>query len=39
MEDGLAWLTSRYAYENSNARFVRPPVGSEFIAGIDAQAG
>ena len=38
MEDGLAWLTSRYAYENSNARFVQPPIGSKFIAANNAQA-
>jgi len=38
MEDGLAWLTSRYTYENSNARFVLPPIGSKFIAANNAQA-
>jgi hypothetical protein len=33
-EHGLARLTSRDAYENSNARVVRTPAGSGFIAAI-----
>ena len=33
-ENGLARLTSRDTYENSNARVVRMPIGSGFIAAI-----
>jgi hypothetical protein len=33
-EDGLVRLSSRYPSENSNARFVRGPIGSGFIAPI-----
>jgi hypothetical protein len=32
MENGLARLTSRDVYENSNARFVRLSIGSGIIA-------
>jgi hypothetical protein len=34
MENGLARLTSRDVYENSNARFVRLSIGSGIIAVI-----
>ena len=37
-ENGLARLTSRDTWENSNARFVRGPFGSGFIAAIDPVA-
>jgi hypothetical protein len=35
MENGLDRLTSRDVSENSNARVVRAPIGSGFIAAID----
>jgi hypothetical protein len=35
MENGLTGLTSRDVYENSNARFVRRPIGSGFIVMIE----
>jgi hypothetical protein len=38
MENGRKRLTSRDVRENSNARFVRAPFGSEFIAPIDLSA-
>jgi len=38
MENGLPWLTSRDVSENSNARVVRAPIGSGFIAAIDPGA-
>jgi hypothetical protein len=38
MENGLTGLTSRDAWENSNARFVRRLIGSGFIAPIDPPA-
>jgi hypothetical protein len=37
-ENGLARLTSRDVWENSNARFVRRPIGSVFIALFDPAA-
>jgi hypothetical protein len=37
-EDGLTHLTSRYPSKNSNARFVRRPIGSGFIAAIELLA-
>jgi hypothetical protein len=37
-ENGLTRLTSRDAWENSNARFVRPLFGRGFIAPIDLPA-
>jgi hypothetical protein len=37
-ENGLARLTSRDVWENSNVRFVGTPIGSEFIARIDPAA-
>jgi hypothetical protein len=38
MENGLTGLTSRDVYENSNARFVRRPIGSGFIVMIEPAA-
>jgi hypothetical protein len=37
-ENGLKLLTSRDVRENSNARFVRTPIGSGFIALFDPAA-
>ena len=37
-ENGLTPLTSRDPWENSNARFVRTPIGSGFIAVFDPAA-
>ena len=34
MENGPTWLRCRDVYENSNARFVGEPFGSEFITAI-----
>jgi len=39
MENGLTKLRCRYAYENSNARVVRRPIGSGFIAVIEPATG
>jgi hypothetical protein len=38
-ENGLARLTSRDVYENSNERIVRVPAGSGFIAAMNPAAG
>jgi len=39
MENGRNGLSCRDTWENSNARFVRSPIGSGFIAVIEPAAG